>query len=91
MKQGGLAMTIDQLVPLTNGLSATAGTQPLMLERARVTRFKDGSVDISFRIAGTDIAPRFSLPPRRLASSSLEEVIAILRRVVSSAVPHPTV
>jgi hypothetical protein len=82
-------MTIDQLVPLTNGLSATAGTQRVTLERARVTQIVDGSVDISFRIAGTDLAPRFSLPPRRLASTSFDDLVAILRQVVSSAVPHP--
>jgi hypothetical protein len=84
-------MTIDQLVALTNGLSATAGTQTLMLDRARVRGFKDGSVDISFRVAGTDFAPRLSLPSRRLASSSFEDVVSILRRVVSSAVPHPVI
>ena len=75
-------MTIDQVVPLTNGLSANAGTHSFMLERARVTRGSANSVDISFRIAGTDLAPRLSLPSRRLASSSLDEVISILRRVV---------
>jgi hypothetical protein len=75
-------MTIDQLVPLTNGLSANAGTHSFMLERARVTHGSANSVDISFRIAGTDLAPRLSLPSRRLASSSLDEVISILRRVV---------
>jgi hypothetical protein len=85
-----LDMTIDQLVPLTNGLSANAGTQALMLERARVSRASDNTVDISFRIAGTDLAPRLSLPYERLASSSLDEIVAILRRVVFRVV-HPPV
>jgi hypothetical protein len=80
-------MTIDQLVPLTNGLPATAGAQAVMLERARVTRLSDG-VDLSFRIAGTDLAPRLSLPLQRLASSSVDDVVAIIRRVVSNAVHH---
>jgi hypothetical protein len=83
-----LGMTIDQLVPLTNGLSAYAGSQPFMLERARVTRVSD-TVDISFRIAGTDLAPRISLPARRLASSSLDDIIAILRRVVARVANPP--
>jgi hypothetical protein len=83
-------MTIDQLVPVTNGLSANSGAQSFTLERARVRRRTANIVDISFRIAGTDLAPRLSLPSRRLASSSLDEVIAILRRVVSRVV-GPTV
>jgi hypothetical protein len=82
-------MTIDQLVPLTNGLSANAGAQALMLERARVSRGSDKTIDISFRIAGTDLAPRLSLPSQRLASSSIDEIVAILRRVVARVVNPP--
>jgi hypothetical protein len=79
-------MTIDQLVPLTNGLSVSACTQTLAVDRARVTRLTDGAVDMSFRIAGTDFAPRFTLPPKRLASASFDELVAIVRRVAAHAV-----
>jgi hypothetical protein len=79
------AMTIDQLIPLTNGLSVTACSQTLAVDRARITRVTDRAVDMSFRIAGTDFAPRFTVPRRRLASASLEDLIAMIRRVASSA------
>ena len=79
-------MTIEQLVPLTNGLSITACAQTLAVDRARVTRITDRAVDMSFRIAGTDYAPRFTLPRRRLASTSFDELVAMIRRVASSAV-----
>ena len=79
-------MTIDQLVPLTNGLSVSACAQTLAVDRARVTRLSDGTVDMSFRIAGTDFAPRFTLPPRRLASTSFDELVGIIRRVAASAI-----
>lgn len=79
-------MTIDQLVPFTNGLSVTACAQTLAVDRARVTRVTDRTIDMSFRIAGTDFAPRFTLPRRRLASASFEELAAMVRRVASHAV-----
>jgi hypothetical protein len=78
-------MTIEQLVPLTNGLSLTACNQTLMLDRTRITRFPDRSIEMAFRIAGTDLAPRLRLSALRLASSSLEDIVAIIRRVASSA------
>ena len=79
-------MTIDQLVPLTNGLSVTACAQTLAVDRARVTRVTDRGVDMSFRIAGTDFAPRFTLPRRRLASTSLDDLVGMIRRVAAHAV-----
>jgi hypothetical protein len=78
-------MTIEQLVPLTNGLSFSACNQTLVLDRARVTRFPDQSVEMAFRIAGTDLAPRLRLSAMRLAASSLDDLIAIVRRVAASA------
>jgi hypothetical protein len=78
-------MTIEQLVPLTNGLSLTACNQTLVLDGTRVTRFPDRSIEMAFRIAGTDLAPRLRLSGLRLASSSLEEIVTIVRRVASSA------
>jgi hypothetical protein len=79
-------MTIDQVVPLTNGLSVTACAQALAIERARVTRVTDRAVEMSFRLAGTDFAPRFTLPRRRLASASYDEFAAVVRRVATKAV-----
>jgi hypothetical protein len=78
-------MTIEQLVPLTNGLSLTACNQTLVLDRTRITRFPDRSIEMAFRIAGTDLAPRLRLSGLRLASSSLDDIVTIVRRVAASA------
>jgi len=82
-------MTLDQLVPLTNGLSVHACAQTLAIDRARVIDLSDIGVGMSFRIAGTEIAPRFTLPRRRLASVSIEELAAIVRRVAARAAGCP--
>ncbi|HEY7059625.1 MAG TPA: hypothetical protein VH439_10440 [Gemmatimonadales bacterium] len=79
-------MTIDQLVPLTDGLSVTACAQTLALDRTRVTAISDRAIDLSFRIAGTDYAPRIRLTRQWLAASSLEELVAIVRRVAKHTV-----
>jgi hypothetical protein len=71
---------------LTNGLSVTACTQTLAVDRARVTRVTDRAVDMSFRIAGTEFAPRFTLPRRQLASTTFEELVGMIRRVASHAI-----
>jgi hypothetical protein len=78
-------MTIDELVPLTNGLSITACGQTLVCDRARITPVDD-SVDMKFWIAGTDYVPRLRLAKARLATYSAEAVTRILRRVVQRAV-----
>jgi hypothetical protein len=78
-------MTIEQLVPLTNGLSLTACNETLMLDGARITPLPDSSVEMAFRIAGTDLVPRFRLSRRHLASSSLEDMTSIVRHVASRA------
>ena len=78
-------MTIEQLVPLTNGLSLTACNQTLVLDRTRITRLPDRSIEMAFRIAGTDLAPRLRLSGLRLATSSLDDIVTIVRRVASSA------
>jgi hypothetical protein len=79
-------MTIDQLVLMTNGLSISACAQTLAVDRARVTRVTDRAVDMSFRLAGTEFAPRFTLQRRRLASTTFEELVGMIRRVASSAI-----
>jgi hypothetical protein len=78
-------MTVEQLVPLTNGLSLTACNQTLMLDRTRITSFPDRSIEMAFRIAGTDLAPRLRLSALRLAASSLDDIVRIVRQVASSA------
>jgi hypothetical protein len=79
-------MTIDQLIPLTDGLSVTACAQTLALDRTRVTRVSDRAIDLSFRIAGTDYAPRVRLTRQWVATSSLEELVGMVRRVARSVV-----
>ena len=79
-------MTIDQLIPLTDGLSFTACAQTMALDRTRVTKVSDRAIDVSFRIAGTDYAPRLRLTRQWLATSSFEELVSVLRRVARSAV-----
>ena len=78
-------MTIDELVPLTNGLSVTACGQTLVCDRARITPVND-SIDMKFCIAGTDYVPRLRLARARLSSYSAETVTRILRRVVQRTV-----
>ena len=78
-------MTIEQLVPLTNGLSLMACNQTLVLDGTRITRFPDRSIEMAFRIAGTDLAPRLRLSALRLASSSLDDIVTIVRRVAANA------
>jgi hypothetical protein len=79
-------MTIDQLVPLTNGLSVSACAQTLALDRTRVTPVSDRAVDVSFRVVGTDFAPRFRLTRQWLSVSSIDELAEVVRRVASRAV-----
>jgi hypothetical protein len=78
-------MTIDELVPLTNGLSITACGQTLVCDRARVTPIND-SVDMKFWIAGTDYVPRLRLARARLAGYSADAITRIVKRVVQRAV-----
>jgi hypothetical protein len=84
-------MTIDDLVPLTNGLSLVAGTQTLVCDRARITRIND-SVDMSFWIAGTDFFPRFRLKKDKLARATADELARIVKNVARMAITgerHP--
>jgi len=82
-------MTIEQLAPLTNGLSLFACNQTVMLDRARITRLPDRSVEMAFRIAGTDLAPRLRLSAIRLATSSLEDMTTAIRHVAARALGCP--
>ncbi len=73
-------MTVQQLVHLADGLSVFACGQTLVLDRTRV-RPAGGGHDVSFLIAGTNLAPRVHLDRERLACSTWEEMSSILRRV----------
>ena len=59
------------------------------LDGTRITRFPDRSIEMAFRIAGTDLAPRLRLSALRLASISLDDLVGIVRRVASSALGCP--
>ena len=47
----------------------------------------DRAVDLSFRIAGTEYAPRLRLTRQWIATSSLEDLVAVIRRVAKSTIP----
>jgi hypothetical protein len=79
-------MNIDELVPLTNGLSVVTGMDTLVCDRARIKPVRDDAVDVSFWIAGTDYAPRLRLTRDRIASGTAEELARIVRNVARVAV-----
>ena len=79
-------MTIEELAPLTNGLSVAAGTATLVCERAMITPLKGDAVDMAFWIAGTDHRPRLRLTRERVTRSTPTDLARIVSRVVVSAV-----
>ena len=81
-------MNIDELVPLTNGLSVQTDGAMLVCDRARLTPVSSDAIDLAFWIAGTDFVPRLRLTRERVLSSTPEQLIAILRRVARNAVAH---
>jgi hypothetical protein len=79
-------MTIEDLVPLTNGLTITACGSTLVCDRARITPIKDDAIDMKFLIAGTDIVPRLRLLRERVLSATQDDVRKIVQRVVKRAI-----
>ena len=79
-------MKVEELVPLTNGLSVTAGPHTLVCDRARIKPVKDDAIDMKFLIAGTDFVPRLRLTRERIARGTADDVARILRRLVLRAV-----
>jgi hypothetical protein len=75
-------MTVEQLEHLADGLSVSACGQTLVLDRTRVRSATAGH-DVSFVIAGTDLAPRLHLAPNQLSTATWEEMSAVLRRLVT--------
>jgi hypothetical protein len=79
-------MTIEDLVPLTNGLTVTACGNTLVCDRARITAVRNDAIDMKFLMVGTDIVPRLRLLRERVLSATPDEVTKIVRRVVKSAI-----
>jgi hypothetical protein len=78
-------MTIEDLVPITNGLTVTACGKTLVCDRARITPVRDDAIDMKFLMAGTDFVPRLRLLRERVLGATPDELTKIVRRVVKSA------
>ena len=79
-------MTIEDLVPLTNGLTVTTCGSTLVCDRARITPVTNDAIDMKFLMAGTDFVPRLRLLRQRVLEATPEEVTKIVQRVVKRAV-----
>jgi hypothetical protein len=79
-------MKIEDLVPLTNGLTVMACGDVLVCDRARIRAVKDDAIEVKFLMAGTDFVPRLRLLRERLLSATPDEVMTMVRRVVKSAI-----
>ena len=79
-------MKIEELVPLTNGLSVTACGQTLVCDRTRIMPIRSDAIDMKFLIAGTNFVPRLRLTRERVTKATADEVVRIVRRVVKGAI-----
>ncbi len=79
-------MKIEELVPLTNGLSVTACGQTLVCDRTRIMPIRSDAIDMMFLIAGTNFVPRLRLTRERVTKATADEVVRIVRRVVKGAI-----
>jgi hypothetical protein len=79
-------MKIEDLIPLTNGLSVTACGQTLVCDRTRISAVTREAIDLKFLIAGTDFVPRLRLTRDRVLKATTDDVAKIVRAVVRSAV-----
>jgi hypothetical protein len=79
-------MTIEDLVPLTNGLTVIACGNILVCDRARITPVRSDAVDMKFLMAGTHYVPRLRLLRERVLRATPDEVTKMVQRVVKSAV-----
>jgi hypothetical protein len=77
-------MTIEQVACLADGLSVSARGQTLVLDGTRAEA-AGGSVEVSFRIAGTDFVPRVHFTELQLATLTWEELATVLRHVAVHA------
>ena len=78
-------MTIEDLVPLTNGLTVTACGHTLVCDRAHITPVRNDAIDIKFLMAGTDFVPRLRLLRERVLTATPDDVKRIVERVVKRA------
>jgi hypothetical protein len=78
-------MTIEELVPLTNGLSVPASGHTFVCDGARITPAAKDAVDLSFRIAGTDYHPRLRLTRDRLSRATPADFARIVQHVAQHA------
>ena len=78
-------MTIEDLVPLTNGLTVTACGHTLVCDRARIIPISNDAIEMKFQMAGTDCVPRVRLLRERVLKATPDEVTTLVRRVVKSA------
>ena len=79
-------MTIEDLVPLTNGLTVTACGHTLVCDRTRITAVRNDAIDMTFLMAGTDFVPRLRLLRAHVLSATRDDVTKIVERVVRSAI-----
>lgn len=79
-------MNIEELAPLTNGLSVSSGAQTLVCERAMLSAPTGDAVDLAFWIAGTDFRPRLRLARQRVLQWSARDATRALSKVVVNAV-----
>jgi hypothetical protein len=79
-------MNVEELTPLTNGLSVMNGVEILVCERAMVTSPTEGVVDLAFWIAGTDYRPRLRMARQRVQQWSPGDATRILSKAVVNAV-----
>jgi hypothetical protein len=82
-------MTIEELVPLTNGLTVIACGNTLVCDRAHITPLKNDAIEMKFLMAGTDFVPRMRLLRQRVINATPDEVTRIVRRVVTRAIGCP--
>lgn len=75
-------MKIEDLVPLTNGLSVTACGQTLVCDRARIRAIRNDALDMKFLIAGTDLVPRLRITRERVLKATADDLARIVGRVV---------
>jgi hypothetical protein len=79
-------MKIEELVPLTNGLSVIACGQTLVCDRTTILPVRSDAIDLKFLIAGTNFVPRLRLTRERVMKATSDEVAKIVRRVVKGAI-----
>ena len=79
-------MNVEELAPLTNGLSVMNGLQTLVCERAMLSAPTEDVVTLAFWIAGTDHRPRLRVARHRVLEWSARDARRVLSKAVVNAV-----